>query len=267
MGWLEGDVALVTGAGSGLGRALVERFVTEGARVVAVDRSADRVADVESAHSGAVTGVVGDVRSGEDNQRSVAVCVETFGKLDCYVGNAGLFDYGAGVVETDMEQLDRGFDELFAVNVKGYLLGVKAAAEALQDSGGSVILTASLSSWHAGVGGVVYTASKHAVVGLVRQLAYELAPRVRVNGVAPGFMQTDIRGPESLGLGDRTPSSIPNLEEMATAVVPLHFLPQPADYTGHYVQLASRANAAATTGAVIECDAGLGVRGLGPSTG
>lgn len=267
MGWLEGEVALVTGAGSGLGRALVDRFVAEGANVVAVDRSADRVAEVETAHSGAVTGVVGDVRSGQDNQRSVAVCVEAFGKLDCYIANAGLFDYGAGVVDTDMEQLDRGFDEIFAVNVKGYLLGVKAAVAALQQSGGSVLLTASMSSWHAGVGGVVYTASKHAVVGLVRQLAYELAPRVRVNGVAPGFMRTDIRGPESLGLGERTPSSIPNLEQMATAVVPLNFLPQPADYTGHYVQLASRANGATTTGAVIECDAGLGVRGLGLPTG
>jgi hypothetical protein len=74
-------------------------------------------------------------------------------------------------------------------------VGVKAAVSALMESSGSVLLTASMASTHAGVGGVVYTASKHAVVGLVRQMAYELAPRVRVNGVAPGFMRTDIRGP------------------------------------------------------------------------
>ena len=107
-----------------------------------------------------------------------------------------MFDYGAGVVDTDAEALDKAFDELFAVNVKGYLLGVKAAVPPLIESGGSVLLTASMSSTHAGIGGVVYTASKHAVVGLVRQLAFELAPRVRVNGVAPGFMRTDIRGPQ-----------------------------------------------------------------------
>jgi NAD(P)-dependent dehydrogenase (short-subunit alcohol dehydrogenase family) len=124
-------------------------------------------------------------------------------------------------------------------------------------------MTASMSSSHAGVGGIVYTASKHAVVGLVRQLAHELAPRVRVNGVAPGFMRTDIRGPQALGLGDRTPSSLPDLEGFASAAVPLGFLPSPADYTGHYVQLASRANAAATTGIVVACDGGLDVRGIG----
>ena len=89
-----------------------------------------------------------------------------------------------------MEALSRGFDELFAVNVKGYLLGVKAAVDALIESAGSVVLTASVASRNAGVGGAVYTASKHAVVGLVEQLAFELAPNVRVNGVAPGFMAT-----------------------------------------------------------------------------
>jgi cis-2,3-dihydrobiphenyl-2,3-diol dehydrogenase len=120
-----------------------------------------------------------------------------------------------------------------------------------------------MSSWHAGVGGVVYTASKHAVVGLVRQLAHELAPKVRVNGVAPGFMRTDIRGPKALGLGDVTPSSLPDLQQIASATTPLGFLPEPWDYTGHFVQLASRANAPATTGTIIECDGGLAVRGIG----
>jgi cis-2,3-dihydrobiphenyl-2,3-diol dehydrogenase len=100
-------------------------------------------------------------------------------------------------------------------------------------------------------------------VGLVRQLAYELAPSVRVNGVAPGFMRTDIRGPRSLGLGNQTPSSVGDLDQLADALLPLRFLPTPQDYTGHYVQLASRANAAATTGVVIACDGGLDARGIG----
>ncbi len=166
-----------------------------------------------------------------------------------------------------MEALDRGFDELFAVNVKGYLLGVKAAVKALTEASGNVVLTASLSSRNAGVGGAVYTASKHAVVGLVEQLAFELAPDVRVNGVAPGFMRTDIRGPRALGLADTTLDSMPDLDELARALLPMRFLPGPADYTGHYVQLASRANAAATTGVVIECDGGFSVRGMPPAPG
>jgi Enoyl-(Acyl carrier protein) reductase/Adenylate and Guanylate cyclase catalytic domain len=104
--------------------------------------------------------------------------------------------------------------------------------------------------------GGVYTALKHAVVGLVRQLAHELAPKVRVNGVAPGFMRTDIRGPKALGLGDVTPSSLPDLDEIAVATTPLRFLPRAEDYTGHFVQLASRCNAPATTGTVVACDGG-----------
>jgi cis-2,3-dihydrobiphenyl-2,3-diol dehydrogenase len=267
MGWLEGDVALITGAGSGLGRALVDRFVAEGARVLAFDRAADRLAAVESANPGSVAGVAGDVTVADDNERAVARALDQFGRLDTFIGNAGMFDYGASLVDTPIEALDRAFDELFALNVKACLLGVKAAVPALMESSGSVLLTASMASTHAGVGGVVYTASKHAVVGLVRQMAYELAPRVRVNGVAPGFMRTDIRGPQSLGLGEQTPSSVPDLEQLASAAVPLRFLPRPEDYTGHYVQLASRANAAATTGLVVACDGGLDVRGLGRPPG
>lgn len=263
MGWLDGNTALITGAGSGLGRALVDRFVAEGARVVAMDRAEDRLNEVVAAHGAAVTAVVGDVTQVTDNERAVAEALEAFGRLDTFIGNAGMFDYGASVVDTDAEALDKAFDELFAVNVKGYLLGVKAAVPPLTESGGSVLLTASMSSTHAGIGGVVYTASKHAVVGLVRQLAFELAPRVRVNGVAPGFMRTDIRGPRSLGLGERTPSSMEGLEEFASSVVPLGFLPSPEDYTGHYVQLASLRKSSATTGVVVSCDGGLDVRGLG----
>lgn len=265
MGWLEGDVALITGAGSGLGKALVERFVAEGARVVAVDRDEARAAAMEEAHERSVLGVAADVTDPSANEAAVGAAVNRFGKLDVFVGNAGIYDFGAGVVATPIDKLESSFDELFAVNVKAPLLGVKAAADELLKTEGCVLLTASIGSWHAGVGGAVYTASKHAVVGLVRQLALELAPRVRVNGVAPGLMSTDIRGPKALGLQDTTPSAIPefDLEQIAQSKTPLAFLPSPADYTGHFVQLASRQNAPATTGTVVDCDGGIGVRGLG----
>src|SRR3954451_9803083 len=214
MGWLEDDVAIVTGAGSGLGRALVDRFVAEGARGVAVDREPGRVAHVEDGHGGATAGVIADTTTADGNARAVEEALARFGRLDVFVANAGMFDYGAGLLDTPVDALERAFDELFAVNVKACLLGAKAAAPALAENRGCLLMTASMSSTHAGIGGVVYTASKHAVVGLVRQLAHELAPRVRVNAVAPGFMRTDIRGPEALGQGDRTPSSLPGLDQI-----------------------------------------------------
>lgn len=266
MGWLEGDVALITGAGSGLGRALVARFVAEGARVVAFDRVADRVASVEAAHPGVVVGHVGDVTIASDNEEAVSRAQAAFGRLDVFIGNAGLFDHGARIDETPVDVLERAFDELFAVNVKAYLLGAKAAVPALVETSGSILLTGSMSSTLAGVGGAVYTASKHAVVGLVRQLAYELAPRIRVNGVAPGLMHTDIRGPESLSSDEPSRPGPAELDQLARATVPLGFLPTPEDYTGHFVQLASRANAAATTGVVVACDGGLEVRGVFAAT-
>lgn len=262
MGWLEDDVVLITGAGSGLGLALVDRFVSEGARVAAFDRDEARVDAVVKRHGGLVVGSVGDVTNPSDNERAVQATIDAFGRLDTFVGNAGVFDYFVGLLGTPAEALAQAFDEIFAVNVKAYLLGAKAAAPHLLESGGSIILTASMASFHASTGGLVYTASKHAVVGLVRQLAYELAPQVRVNGVAPGPMMTDIRGPEAFGLAEQTLSAVPGVDDLIRTMLPLQMIPTAEDYTGHYVQLASRSNSRATTGVVVSCDGGLGVRGV-----
>jgi NAD(P)-dependent dehydrogenase (short-subunit alcohol dehydrogenase family) len=100
MGWLEGDVALISRAGSGLGRALVDRFDAEGARVVAFDRNPERVAAAEGSYDGTVLGVVGDVTVAGDNERAVTRALSAFGRLDTFIGNAGLFDYGARLVDT-----------------------------------------------------------------------------------------------------------------------------------------------------------------------
>ena len=99
------------------------------------------MAAVESAHEGKVVGVTGDVTVPADNERAVARALEAFERLDIFVGNAGLFDYGMRLGDTGMDALSRGFDELFAVNVKGCLLGVKAAMDPLAEVSGSVVLT------------------------------------------------------------------------------------------------------------------------------
>jgi cis-2,3-dihydrobiphenyl-2,3-diol dehydrogenase len=261
MAALDGEVALITGGASGLGRAIVQRFLEEGARVAVLDRAADRLAALHKEAPDSIEVVAGDVRSLADNQRAVEACVARFGKLDCAVGNAGIWDYSTSLDALPAEQIDAAFDELFHVNVKGYLLLAKAALPALVRSSGALIFTVSNAGFDPAGGGPLYTASKHAVVGLIRQLAYELAPSVRVNGVAPGPIETDLRGPNSLGQADR---SIGSLDMSAFAPnLPLNRVPEPADYAGGYVFLASRRDSRPATGGVLSLDGGIAVRGIG----
>lgn len=258
---LAGEVVLVTGGGSGLGRAIVERFVAEGALIGVLERSEEKVDQLLRDFPGRVVAVAGDVRSTADNARAVAETVARFGRLDCFIGNAAVWDHGARLIDTADERLDAGFDELFGINVKGYLLGAKAAAAELVKSCGSMIFTLSNSAFYPGGGGPLYTASKHAAVGLVRQLAYELAPKVRVNAVGPSGMASDLRGPEALGqqntriMDSRSPEAI-------RAILPLQVFPTPADFVGPYVMLASRADNVTLSGVMINADCGLGIRGI-----
>lgn len=261
MGWLDDHAALITGGGSGLGLALVERFLAEGAQVAVLERSAEKVEALRQRYGDTVVAVQGDVRRYEDNQRAVEAAVARFGKLDVFVGNAAIWDHATSLLELDPEQLERGFDELFAINVKGYLLGARAAAPALLAAQGSMIFTLSNSSFYPGGGGPLYTASKHAATGLIRQLAYELAPKVRVNGVGPCGMASDLRGPSALGQQDRRIMDSRSPEAIA-AILPLQFFPQPADFTGPFVLLASRANNRTLSGVLLNADAGLAIRGI-----
>ena len=185
---LEYQVALVTGGGSGIGLGIVKRFVAEGARVMVLERVPERVTELESEFGGSVKAIQGDVTRLADNQRAVSEAVSAFGKLDIFIANAGVFDRFRRLDEIDDEILESAFDELFAVNVKGCFLGAKAALPELIKTQGSMTFTASGAGLNSLGGGTIYTASKHAVVGLVRQLAVESAPQVRVNAVAPGLV-------------------------------------------------------------------------------
>jgi NAD(P)-dependent dehydrogenase (short-subunit alcohol dehydrogenase family) len=258
MGALTGEAVLITGGASGLGRAIVERFLEEGARVAVLDKTPERLADL----GGAIEVVGGDVRSLADNQRAVDAAVARFGKLDCAIGNAGIWDYSVSLDAMAPDRIDAAFDEVFGVNVKGPLNLAKAALPALVRSAGSLIFTVSNAGFDPAGGGPLYTASKHALVGLIRQLAYELAPAMRVNGVAPGPIETDLRGPAALGMADRSIGSI-RLSDIAGPNVPLGKVPATADYAGGYVFLASRRDARPATGGVLNLDSGIGARGIG----
>ena len=260
MGWLDGQVALVTGGGSGIGRAVVARYFEEGARVGVMERVATRAAELHSEFGEAVIGVAGDVARLEDNKRAVAETVRAFGRLDVFVGNAGIFDVYAKLADLDDDKLSRAFDELFAVNVKGLLFGAKAALPELTKTQGSMVFTASVAGLNSGGGGAIYTASKHAVVGLIRELAVELAPDIRVNGVAPGGTMTDLRGLTSLGNDDRSQFANPGVEERLRGGNPLRMALMPDDLAGAYLFLASRRDARGITGTILTVDAGSMLR-------
>ena len=153
MGWLDGRVALVTGGGAGIGRAVVERFLAEGARVGVLERVAARVEQLQAAFGSAVVAVQGDVTRLADNQHAVDATVRAFGQLDIFVGNAGVFDRFISLADLPGEQISAAFDELFGVNVKGALLGAKATLPALLKTEGCMIFTASVAGFFPGGGG------------------------------------------------------------------------------------------------------------------
>src|SRR5581483_1068466 len=117
MGMLDNKTVLLTGSGSGIGRAVVEKFISEGARMAVLERVPERAEELKKQFGEVLLPVVGDVREMADNERAVAETVKAFGKLDVFVGNAGVFDGFQKIVDIDKNALKQACEELFAVNV------------------------------------------------------------------------------------------------------------------------------------------------------
>ena len=203
MAGLNDKVALVTGGGSGIGRAVVEGMVGEGAKVGVLEISPEKTEELEALGSN-VKAVQGDATSLEDNEKTLSETVEAFNRLDALICCVGLWDNQAKMRRIPKEKLHDAFWEIFAVNVESYVLATKVCTEALIETGGCIIYTLSNSSFYPDGGGPLYMASKFAVRGLLVEMAYELAPKVRVNGVAPGGTvqlaeQCGVRKPRLLG--------------------------------------------------------------------
>lgn len=267
MGWLDGEVALITGGGSGIGLAVVERYIEEGARVCVADVVEERITQLKERFGDRVDGVVADVTTVEGNEAALDRTLKAFGKLDVFLANAGLGDAFRELADIPAEDVGITYDEIFDLNVKAVIIGSRVVLPELLKTNGSMIVTVSNSSFYPDGGGVMYIASKHAALGIVRQLAHEFAPFVRVNGVSPGATKTDIRMPASFGLDEhgqriRTHTHPSNKDEAVEAVTPLRLHAEPSDHAGAFVLLASRRDSKAMTGTVIESEAGLGVRGL-----
>lgn len=253
-GALAGSGALVTGGGSGIGRAVVDAFVAEGARVTTLERSAARAAEVRAAHGEAVRVVEGDATGWPDLSGAVEVALGHAGRLDTLVTCVGLHDQRASLRDLRPELVAAAFDECFRANVLSVLLAVRAAWPHLEASGGSVVVTLSESAYYPVGGGVLYGASKWALRGVVSHLARDLGPRVRVNGVAPGGTgNTRLAGLRSLGQLT-TADQRAGRDEAIRAGTVLDVVPQPEDHAPAYVYLAGRAPV--VTGTVINSDGG-----------
>lgn len=260
MEWLEGKVALVIGGGSGIGRGVVDEFIREGASVAVMELSPEKCAELEKLGDKVVT-IQGDATSLANNKRAVQSALEAFGRIDVLVTFVGIFDFYTSLADIPEEKLEAAFEETFRTNVESYLLSAKAALPALSETGGNIIFTLSTSSFYPGRGGIMYVTSKFALRGMVSRLAHEVAPEIRVNGVAPGgTMSTDLRGLTTLGLDGTSLGDASGREQDLKSKTPLRLAMGPEDHAGSYVYLASD-RARGITGTVVNSDGGIGIRG------
>ncbi|MBQ9020977.1 MAG: glucose 1-dehydrogenase [Eggerthellaceae bacterium] len=190
---LTGKSVVVTGASSGMGKAITELFVQNGASVVAVARRKDRLDELVTSLEGAAGKVLafeGDVSNIEDVEGMIDFAVSEFGKLDVLVNNAGVMDDMAAIGDAT----DEKYEKVFAVNVYGPFAAMRKAVQVFlsQGTGGNIINVSSIGAQHQAAG-VVYGASKAAVNAMTRSTAYMyLKDGIRVNAIAPGSIATEI---------------------------------------------------------------------------
>ena len=250
MSRLQGKVAVITGGAGGIGVATARKFVDEGARVVLADLDADALARAADPFGDAAVTMVTDVTLEADNEALVARAVEAFGGLDVFVANAGI----EGRVAPIGEQAPDIFDAVMAVNVRGVWLGLRAAIPALEArGGGALLITASTAGIKGSANISPYVTSKHAVIGLMRSVALEVAPsRIRVNTVNPSPTETRMMRSLEDGL---LPGDGQAAHARIAESIPLGEYGQPSDVANLFCFLASD-EARFLTGGVYMVDGG-----------
>lgn len=243
---LQGKVAIVTGAGSGFGKGMAERFASEGARVCVVDIDERAAKEVAAGIGGAARAFRCDVAKSAEVESAVAAAIAAFGPPDILVNNAGISHRNRPMLEVEEAE----FDRVFAVNVKSIYLFARAVVPPMrQKGGGAIINIGSTAGLRPRPGLVWYNASKGAVNLMTKAMAIELAPdRIRVCALAPVAGETPLL-PTFMG-GDT-----PELRAKFVASVPLGRLSTARDVANAAVFLASD-EAEFLTGVVMEVDGG-----------
>ena len=190
---LEGKVAIITGGGSGMGRAMANLFAKEGAKLVVGEwnqATLDEVVAEVKAAGGEIVGVQGNVADQADDQKIIDAAMSAYGRIDILCNNAGVMDLFAGVAEMD----DATFDRCMGVNVKGPAQLSRLVIPIMKaQGGGSIVNSASAAGTGGASAGAAYTMSKHAVIGLTKNTAYRYAQEgIRCNGMVIGAVATNI---------------------------------------------------------------------------
>lgn len=192
-GRLEGKVGLVTGAGSGIGRASAQRFAAEGARVVVVDLDGEAAAATAAAieaDGGEALALPTDVGDDAAVRAMAAAALERFGRVDVLMNNAGILDDYLPAAEMP----DEIWERVMGVNLNAHFFACRALIpQMLENGGGAIVNVASTAGLNGGNGGAAYTTSKHGVIGFTRQLCFDYARRgIRANVLCPGAVETGL---------------------------------------------------------------------------
>ncbi len=255
MGRLDNKVAIITGGAGGIGLQAGNLFAQEGAKVLLVDLHEDALKEaVRTIGSDAVRYCAADVTQPDQTQQYIQAAVEQFGGVDVLLANAGV----EGEVKPITDYAIDTFDQVMAVNVRGVWLGLKyAAPEIAKRGGGSIVITSSVAGVRGAAGMSAYIASKHAVIGLMRTAALEMADRkIRVNTVNPA--PVDTRMMRSLEKGFE-PDDPGRAKEMVSAMVPLQRYADPVEVARIMLFLASD-ESSYCSGGVYMVDGGMTAR-------
>ena len=245
---LKDKVAIVTGAGRGIGEGVALRFAEEGAKVIVNDvndTEAKRTVATIQAKGGKAVDVAGSVASREIAQKMVDVAVKEFGTVDILVNNAGI------IRDAMLHKMtDEQWDQVIEVNLKGVFLCTQCAARVMREKGYGKIINVSSTSWRGNPRQLNYSATKAGVIGMTKTAAKELAAKgINVNVIAPGMIWTDM-------ITSMPPAIVERMEKGLAFIVPLNRKGLPKDIANLALFLASD-ESSFITGQLIHCDGGM----------